>query len=85
MLKGARTIADLEGAGQIGATHVGEALQYAELLERPTEILLARLALAQASRQRDRKQFKLHVTAIDAMASAQVADWARDRARTLLG
>ena len=28
VLKVARTIADLEGAGQIGATHVGEALQF---------------------------------------------------------
>src|SRR5690606_7460218 len=61
-----------------------EALQYAQLLERATEILLARLALAQISRHSDPEQFHAQIAAIAAMQAQPVADWARQRAQPVL-
>jgi hypothetical protein len=57
-----------------------EALDCAELLERPTEQLLAHLALALAGKTAERRT---HRDAIAALDSAPVATWARARANAL--
>ncbi len=58
----------------------GEALGYAEILERPTEQLLAHVVLAQASRASERKR---HLDAIAVLDDQPVAVWARARAAAL--
>ncbi len=60
--------------------HATEALRYAELLERATEITLAHLALAQAFRASDDEaRATEHLTSIAAVDQSAVAAWARKR------
>jgi DNA-binding SARP family transcriptional activator len=57
-----------------------EALGYAELLDRATEILLAHAALARARKAiADTAGYAKHVAALKSLEHAPVAQWARDR------
>lgn len=62
-----------------------EALQYACLLERKTEMILAHLVLAQGYRARtDEQAWRNHYAAVEQLQQSPVAGWARSRARHLL-
>jgi DNA-binding SARP family transcriptional activator/tetratricopeptide (TPR) repeat protein len=62
----------------------GEALGYAQALERATEVLLAHVALARAHRAaKDTAAFERHLDAIAAFDAAPVAQWARTKAAPL--
>lgn len=62
-----------------------EALSYAETLERPTEILLANIALAEANRgDRKKRAYSENLDAIQALRATRVAAWAFKRASKLL-
>jgi DNA-binding SARP family transcriptional activator len=72
--------------GRLGAAfaRAGEALAHAEALERSTEMLLAHAVLAEASRAGgDQAAWARHRAALEALADAPVATWARERAGTL--
>jgi hypothetical protein len=78
---------DLE-RGRIDAARARaeEALDYAATLERATEILLARVALARAAADAgDERARQQHVDAINALSGASVAAPARKRAASLTG
>jgi tetratricopeptide (TPR) repeat protein len=61
-----------------------EALANAEVLDRRTEALMARVVLAQASAMLgDAPRREVELAAIDALLEAPVASWARRRAATL--
>jgi hypothetical protein len=61
-----------------------EALDHAEALDRPTEILLAHLALAGAHKAvADEAGFAKHTKALRSFEGASVARWARDRVAIL--
>jgi len=58
-----------------------EALGYTEILDRPSEKMLAHVALAQANQQKkDIAAFDTSVAAITALDQPTIAKWARDRA-----
>jgi tetratricopeptide (TPR) repeat protein len=61
-----------------------EALELAELMERPTEILLAHLNLAAVKRMLNLADEGDHLARLEALAAGVVAQWARDRAIELL-
>lgn len=62
-----------------------EALQHAELLERPTETVLAHLALAQVHRaQGDEAASKRHMAALSSFPCDAAARWARNQVEPLL-
>jgi hypothetical protein len=80
-------LVDLE-RGRIDAARARaeEALDYAATLERATEILLARVALARAAADAgDERARQQHVDAINALSGASVAAPARKRAASLTG
>jgi DNA-binding SARP family transcriptional activator len=59
----------------------GEALDYTELLQRPSEQMLAHLVLALANQQLQRDDvFDLHLAAMQELDKQPVANWARQRA-----
>jgi DNA-binding SARP family transcriptional activator len=63
----------------------GEALGYAELLERPTEMMLAHIALAQTHQAGDEAgEYKKHVAAIADFEVSSAARWALNRAAALM-
>ncbi|MCF7980866.1 MAG: AAA family ATPase [Pseudomonadales bacterium] len=65
--------------------HASEALGYAKLLTRNSDILLSHVALAHAGKLlNDRVSRQQHLTAIRAMEQTPVATWARSRANQLL-
>jgi DNA-binding SARP family transcriptional activator len=65
-------------------TRAHEALCYAEALDRPTEAMLAHLALAKAyAATDDAASCALHAAAVGKSAAAPVARWARERAEPL--
>ena len=73
--------------GRPGAAvmRAGEALGYAELLERATEMMLAHVALAEAGRaEDDAASYQQHIAAIAEFEDASVAQWARNRAATVI-
>lgn len=76
---------DLErGRVDTALARATEALAYAEVLERPTETLLAHVALAQAhSAAGDADAEARHREAAAALAAAPVAEWARARSEQL--
>jgi len=62
----------------------GEALEYAILLERPSEQMLARLILADANtRKRDAAAARQHTAALVELEGVPVAQWARQRAAAI--
>ena len=62
------------------AEHAQEALEYAQLLERPTETLLAHAVLAQAkAASGDSTGEQEHMAAIAALDQSAAAIWARER------
>ena len=73
---------DLErGRHNVAIEHAGEALTYAEALDRATEIMLAHVALARAYKAAsDSSSYEKHIAALARLDSAPVAVWARDRA-----
>ncbi|MEJ2130738.1 MAG: hypothetical protein P8Y95_03735, partial [Gammaproteobacteria bacterium] len=77
---------DLErGRGHHATSSAGEALEYAEVLGRATEAVLAHAVLARAARAaRDSKGYEEHAAAIADLEHAPVAGWARERAASLL-
>jgi hypothetical protein len=61
-----------------------EALELAETLDRPTEILLSHTALARARKAlADQAAYAKHVAAVQSLQNAPVAQWARARAAAL--
>lgn len=61
-----------------------EALTYAEVLDRATEVMLAHVALACAHRAaNDTASYSKHAAALASLEGAPVAGWARDRAAAL--
>src|SRR5262249_13792804 len=76
---------DLErGRADAAVVHAGEALTYAEALDRATEIVLAPVALARACQvAHDGPGYQKHITALARLESAPVAVWARGRAAGL--
>jgi hypothetical protein len=69
------------GRPQDAIARAGEALGYAEALDRATEIVLAHAALAHACKAiADTAGYAKHVAALKSLARAPVAQWARDRA-----
>jgi hypothetical protein len=73
---------DIErGRPRDAIARAGEALGYAEALDRATEIVLAHAALARARKAiADMAGYAKHVAALKSLARAPVAQWARDRA-----
>lgn len=64
--------------------HASEALQYAKILQRPTEIALAHVALAQAKlASGDDAGVKEHLEATTVLDQTAVAEWARIKAAML--
>jgi len=70
---------DLErGRPDAAVAHAGEALRYAEALDRATETMLAHVVLARACKvASDATGYARHVAALARLASAPVAAWAR--------
>ena len=65
------------GRHEDAARRAAEALEYATLLERPTEMILARAILSRASREAgDMKMAERHDLAITQLATGGVARWA---------
>jgi DNA-binding SARP family transcriptional activator/tetratricopeptide (TPR) repeat protein len=65
-------------------SHAGEALGYAEALDRPSEIMLAHVALARARlAANDMAGSARHAAAIAELERGPVAGWARERATAL--
>jgi len=77
---------DLErGRREEANSRAREALEYAGILERATEILLARVALALVARDVDDPvAYQQQLAAIRLLDDAPVATWARQRAGNLL-
>jgi hypothetical protein len=74
----------LNGKAGSGMARAGEALTYAEALDRATEVMLAHVALARARRAaNDSAGFANHAAALVKLAGAPAASWARDRAAAL--
>ncbi|MEH6811971.1 MAG: AAA family ATPase [Motiliproteus sp.] len=74
-----------QGQPKAACTHANEALGYAEVLERSTEMMLAHLALALAYEAiGDQTEYRLALANIASLEAAPVASWARTRAHTLL-
>jgi len=73
---------DLErGRPDAAVAHAGEALRYAEALDRATETMLAHVVLARACRVlSDATGYARHVAALARLEKAPVAAWARGRA-----
>ncbi len=68
------------GRPQDAIVRAGEALGYAEALDRATEIVLAHAALARARKAiGDTAGYAKHVAALKSLARVPVAQWARDR------
>jgi DNA-binding SARP family transcriptional activator len=66
--------------------HASEALEYAQLLERPTELILAHAILAEAKAQLgDAAGHDEHASAIAVLDEAAAARWAWNRTESLLG
>jgi DNA-binding SARP family transcriptional activator len=61
-----------------------EALQLAELMERPSEILLARINLAVIANKNNGTVDGPNKASIEALSAGQVAQWAREKAAALL-
>jgi DNA-binding SARP family transcriptional activator/predicted ATPase len=61
-----------------------EALELAQLMERPTEILQAHISLAEIYQQNNQTQRDRHLEAIAEHASGTAARWAQARAQSLL-
>jgi hypothetical protein len=76
---------DLErGRPQHARERASEALACAELLERPTDMLLAHVALAEAHRALDEPAAcERHIAALATFDDQPVAQWARQRAALL--
>jgi hypothetical protein len=76
---------DLErGRPDAAVAHAGEALTYAEALDRATETMLAHVVLARTCRvSSDAIGYEQHVAALARLESAPVAAWARGRAAQL--
>jgi hypothetical protein len=73
------------GRPQDALLRASEALGYAELLERDTEIMLAHVALALAHRaSNDSAGYQKHLAAIADFEQTSVARWARNRAASLM-
>lgn len=66
------------------ADRAGEALQLAQLMERPSELLHAHISLAEILGQRGAPEQAVHLAAVQELAAGQVAHWARERADALL-
>ncbi|MEH6548371.1 MAG: AAA family ATPase [Pseudomonadales bacterium] len=63
-----------------------EALEYTELLDRPSEKMLANIALAKAHKHNnDQAASERHLAAVVELNKSMVANWARNRATELLG
>ncbi len=76
---------DLEyGQTPSAIARAGEALQLAELMERPSDIMQAHATLALAYGKADEQQREVHIEAIREMASEAVAKWVSSRAKELL-
>ncbi len=74
------------GRPNAAVAHAGEALGYAEALERATETMLAHVALARACQAvRDEPGYQKHIEALARLETAPVAVWARGRAAGLVG
>jgi DNA-binding SARP family transcriptional activator/predicted ATPase len=70
---------------ELAMARANEALVYAEALDRSTEVMLAHLALACAHRAtNDPAGFAEHAAALDRLADAPVAGWARNRVTSML-
>lgn len=70
---------------ETAACKATEALEYAELLERSSEVLVARVVLAQVHKARNETQLlDEQLQAIAHLGSRSVARWAKDRAEQLL-
>jgi hypothetical protein len=68
----------------LAIAHASEALRCAEALDRPTEIVLAHVVLAQARRSTsDLAGYRMHVAALTGFEELNVAAWARERAAQL--
>jgi hypothetical protein len=78
-------LVDLERQRPLDAVaRADEALAYAQALDRPTEMMLAHIALAKAHEAaNDAAARARHVAALGRFAGAPVARWARDRAEVL--
>jgi hypothetical protein len=78
---------DLErGRPAAAIAHAREALGCAEALDRPSEIVLAHVVLAEALRSTsDLTGYSAHVAALAGLESVPVAAWARERAMRLTG
>jgi tetratricopeptide (TPR) repeat protein len=64
--------------------HASEALNYAEALDRATEVMLAHVALARAYRAANNTVgYAKHASALVTLEGTPVAGWARDRAAAL--
>ncbi len=61
-----------------------EALRIAQLMERPTETLLAHLNMAAITRRMNRPEEREHLTRIKDLLAGVVAQWAREHAAELL-
>jgi len=61
-----------------------EALELAEVMARPSEILQAHINLAEAGRATDDPEARRHLEAVTELATGAVARWTRDRAESLL-
>ena len=61
-----------------------EALELAQLMERPSETLQAQVNLAEVLLKEDRVAGSEHLATLREQAAGQVATWARDRANNLL-
>jgi hypothetical protein len=61
-----------------------EALQLAEVMERPTEMLLARINIERVRRLRNGPGDKANLESIAGLSAGPVAAWARQRATALL-
>jgi hypothetical protein len=66
------------------ADRAGEALQLAQLMERPSEMLQAHISLALIFSQQGAPEQEAHLTAVKELAAGQVARWARERAEAFL-
>ena len=66
------------------ADRASEALQLAQLMERPSEMLQAHISLALIFSQQGAPEQEAHLTAVKELAAGQVARWARERAEAFL-
>jgi tetratricopeptide (TPR) repeat protein len=72
------------GRCDAAVAHAGEALRYAETLDRATETMLAHVVLARACKvASDAAGYEKHVAALARLENAPVAEWARGRAAGL--